>query len=115
MRAPTSTAECTGSLRILMGHGADHGYHRETKVPERVNAGITVRTVGIANDGRCCGNKGSLRILMGHGTDHGYHRETKVPKRENAGITVRTVGITNVGAAGTRVQTTISLRSRCKP
>ncbi|KAL7724963.1 hypothetical protein ACLKA6_009752 [Drosophila palustris] len=68
---------------------------KETQLPKGENAGITVRTVGIATDGRYCWNQGNLRILVGHGADHEYHEGNAVTERENVGITVRTVGIVN--------------------
>ncbi|KAL7726269.1 hypothetical protein ACLKA6_008449 [Drosophila palustris] len=73
---------------------------KEAQLPKGENAGITVRTVGIATDGRYCWNQGNLRILVGHGADHEYHEGNAVTERENVGITVRTVGIVNVGATG---------------
>ncbi|KAL7725222.1 hypothetical protein ACLKA6_018711 [Drosophila palustris] len=97
MRAPTSTAGYAGNLRILVGHGADHEYHEGNAVTEGENAGITVRTVGIATVGRYCWNQGNLRILVGHGADHEYHEGNAVTEGENAGITVRTVGIATDG------------------
>ncbi|KAM8707569.1 hypothetical protein ACLKA7_014663 [Drosophila subpalustris] len=70
------------NLRILVGHGADHENHEGNAVTEGENAGITVRTVGIATDGRYCWNQGNLRILVGHGADHEYHEGNAVTERE---------------------------------
>ncbi|KAM8702588.1 hypothetical protein ACLKA7_001924 [Drosophila subpalustris] len=54
---------------------------KETQLPKGENAGITVRTVGIATDGRYCWNQGNLRILVGHGADHEYHEGNAVTER----------------------------------
>ncbi|KAM8707550.1 hypothetical protein ACLKA7_005093 [Drosophila subpalustris] len=96
MQAPTSTAGYAGSLRIRVGHDADHGYHREAKVPKREALGSLYGALGSPSTVGATGTRVAYEPSWATVRTIGTPGKRRYRKR-SAGITVRTVGIANYG------------------